>query len=119
MAVLYIFKVPDLARIIFISFIIGNILYYGAGIILAYKLKDNRAFCKYICPVAVFLRPAGYYSLLRVKYDAAKCINCDICLDICPMDVNMKDNFRGRKNGTDCILCMKCVDKCPAKALHI
>ncbi len=34
-------------------FIIGNLLYYLTGIILAYALKDNRAFCKYVCPVSV------------------------------------------------------------------
>ena len=28
----------------------GNILYYLTGIILAVKMKDNRAFCKYLCP---------------------------------------------------------------------
>src|SRR5215207_8656019 len=32
-------------------FIVGNLLYYAVGIVLAYTLKDNRAFCKYVCPV--------------------------------------------------------------------
>ena len=29
-------------------FVIGNLLYYAVGILLAYSLKDNRAFCKYV-----------------------------------------------------------------------
>lgn len=29
----------------------GNFLYYLVGILLASMLKDNRAFCKYICPI--------------------------------------------------------------------
>ena len=33
-------------------FIIGNLLYYAAWIVLAYALKDNRAFCKYVCVAA-------------------------------------------------------------------
>lgn len=28
-------------------------------------VKDNRAFCKYICPVTVFLKLMSYFSLLR------------------------------------------------------
>ena len=32
----------------FVSFIIGNIIYYTLGILLAFIFKDNRAFCKYI-----------------------------------------------------------------------
>ena len=39
-------------------------------------LKDNRAFCKYICPVTIFLKPASYFSYLRVKCDHTKCIKC-------------------------------------------
>ena len=39
-----------------------NLLYYIVGISLAYALKDNRAFCKYICPVTVFLKPASYFA---------------------------------------------------------
>ena len=70
----------------FYAFIIGNIIYYLAGISLAILLKDNRAFCKYICPVTIFLKPASYFSYLRVKCDHGKCI------EICPMNVNMLDD---------------------------
>ena len=34
-----------------------------------------------------------------------------------PMDVDVTDNSRKRKNGTECILCMECVKNCPKKAL--
>ena len=29
----------------------GNTLYYASAVILAFTLKDNRAFCKYVCPI--------------------------------------------------------------------
>ena len=79
--------------------------------------KDNRAFCKYICPVTVFLKPASYFSLVRIRCDEEKCISCGKCKRVCPMDVEMTDNSRKRKNGTDCILCMECVKVCPKGAL--
>lgn len=47
-SVLFLLHVPNLETIMFWSFIIGNILYYAVGITLAFLLKDNRAFCKYI-----------------------------------------------------------------------
>ena len=34
------------------------------------------------------------------------------------MNVDMTDNARSRKNGTECILCMTCVDACPMQCLH-
>lgn len=116
---LFLLKIPDLKKIMFISFIIGNAFYYAVGIGLAFAFKDNRAFCKYICPIAVFLKPASYFSLLRIKNDESKCISCNKCKKICPMNVDMTDNSRRRINGTECILCFKCIDECPKKALHL
>ena len=101
----------------FYTFLIGNCLYYIIGIILAFALKDNRAFCKYICPITVFLKPMSYFSLIRIKCDKSKCISCGKCKKVCPMDVDMTDNTRSRKNGTECILCFECVKVCPKNAL--
>ena len=88
---LFLAGVNDMERMMFLSFLIGNALYYIIGIALAFALKDNRAFCKYICPVAVFLKPMSYFSLLRVKCDESKCISCGRCRRVCPMDVDMTD----------------------------
>lgn len=116
---LFIFKVGNLETIMFYSFIIGNLIYYGLGILLAFILKDNRAFCKYICPITIFLKPMSYYSRLRVKCDHSKCIKCQKCIKNCPMNVDMLDDSRKRKNGTECILCVKCINECPKNALDL
>ena len=116
-AALFLARVGNLERIMFWAFVIGNILYYAVGIVLAYAFQDNRAFCKIICPVAVFLKPMSYYALARVKCDKEKCVSCGKCRRVCPMDVDVTDNSRNRKNGTECILCMECVKNCPKGAL--
>lgn len=108
---------PDKQRIMFYVFIIGNMVYYAVGIVLAYLLKDNRAFCKYICPVTVFLKPMSYFSVMRVVCDEEKCVDCDICRKTCPMEVDMRDSSRRRKNGTECIQCGECIRACPKGAL--
>ena len=114
---LFLLGVGNLERILFWSFLVGNILYYTVGIALAFGLKDNRAFCKYICPMTVFLKPSSYFSLLRIKCNKDKCISCGKCRRVCPMDVDVTDNSRKRRNGTECILCMECVKNCPKDAL--
>lgn len=113
---LFWFDMAD-AYTMFILFVVGNLFYYVVGIALAILLKDNRAFCKYICPITVFLKPMSYYSLLRIKCDEEKCIRCRKCLRTCPMDVEVNNNSRSRKNATECILCQQCTKVCPTKAL--
>ena len=116
-AALFLMHAANMEKILFVSFLVGNILYYAVGIVLAFRCKDNRAFCKYLCPVTVFLKPMSYFSLLRVTCDKEKCISCGKCRQVCPMNVDMTDNSRKRLNGTECILCMECVKTCPRKAL--
>ncbi len=118
-ALLFYFNAANIALIMWYAFIVGNILYYISGIALAFLFKDNRAFCKYLCPVTVFLKPASYFALLRVKCDTSKCIACGKCRRVCPMEVDMTDNSRKRANGTECILCLNCINACPKKALKL
>ena len=114
---LFIYHVPNLESVMFWSFIIGNILYYAIGIILAFAFQDNRAFCKYICPITVFLKPVSYFSILRIKVNKNQCVDCGKCKKVCPMNVDITDSSRKRINGTECIVCMKCVSECPKKAI--
>jgi len=102
-------------------FIGGNLLYYAVGIGLAYALKDNRAFCKYICPVSVPLKLTSRFSMLKVKGDASKCNGCQACVKMCPMDVRIPDYIlEGRRVGsTECSLCQTCITVCARDALKL
>lgn len=116
---LFLLQAGNLERVMFWCFLFGNVIYYTVGIGLAYALKDNRAFCKYVCPITVFLKPMSYFSMVRVQCDESLCISCGKCQKVCPMDVDMTDNQRKRKNGTECILCMECIEQCPKGALKL
>ena len=116
-AMLFITRVGNLERIMFWLFLGGNVLYYALGTALAFAFHDNRAFCKYICPITVFLKPMSYFALFRITCDKEKCVSCGRCKKICPMNVDITDNSRKRENGTECILCMECVRECPKNAL--
>jgi len=115
--ILFVHYRTHIERIMYISFIAGNIIYYAVGILFAYLFRDNRAFCKYFCPITVFLKPASYFAFSRRRVKLEKCIFCNKCKKICPMGVDMLDKRFSRKNGTECIQCMKCVNECPRQAL--
>lgn len=79
----------------------------------------GRWFCKYVCPIGGFQSLYSRFSLLKIKIDKSKCINCDACTKNCQMGVNISYISGNGINVSDgnCILCGDCIDKCPKKAL--
>jgi ferredoxin-type protein NapH len=102
-------------------FISGLLVYYAVGIGLAFRYKDNRAFCKYICPVSVPLKLTSRFSLLKIGGSAEKCNNCGACAKMCPMDVRIPEYIRSgeRVLSTECSLCQTCITVCSKDALKL
>ena len=102
-------------------FIIGNLLYYAVGIALAYTLKDNRAFCKYVCPVSVPLKITSRFSVIKIGQGAGQCNDCDACEKMCPMDVRISDYILNNQRvlSTECSLCQTCITVCAQDALKL
>ncbi len=100
-------------------FVVGNALYYVAGIVLAIRFKDNRAFCKYLCPVTVFLKTGARVALVRIAGDSKQCTACGTCSTRCPMGIDIPAYVaeNQRVASTECILCMNCVAVCPTACL--
>jgi len=104
-----------------IWFIVGNVLYYAVGIGLAYALKDNRAFCKYVCPVSVPLKITSRFSLLKIGSTDKECNDCGACVKMCPMDVRIPEYILNgeRVLSTECSLCQTCITVCARDALKL
>jgi ferredoxin-type protein NapH len=102
-------------------FLAGNLLYYLGGIGLAFALKDNRAFCKYVCPITVPLKLAARFSLLRIQGDDQRCTECMACVKMCPMDIRIPDYVKNgqRVLSTECSLCQTCITVCTPEALKL
>jgi polyferredoxin len=98
----------------------GNVLYYSVAIGLAFALKDNRAFCKYVCPITLPLKATSRFSLWKIAGDADKCNNCGACEKVCPMDIRITDYIKNgqRVLSTECIMCLQCENVCVPKALR-
>ena len=99
----------------------GNLLYYASAISMAYLLKDNRAFCKYLCPIPVFMKLGSRFALLKVGGAGERCDLCMACVKMCPMDIRIPDYIKAGKRvlSTECVLCQTCVTVCPTEALAV
>jgi len=101
--------------------LVGNGVYYAAGLGLAVALRDNRAFCKYLCPVPVFQKATARFSVLKIRGDRGACDGCGACEKMCPMDIRILDYIQagGRVLSTECMLCQTCVTVCARDALRV
>jgi polyferredoxin len=99
----------------------GNAAYYVVGITLAASLRDNRAFCKYVCPIPVLQKIGARFAVWRMKIDPDRCIDCGVCERQCPMDIKLLDykNANQRILSTECVLCFTCVNVCPKSAVEL
>ncbi len=97
----------------------GNLLYYAIGIVLAFALKDNRAFCKYVCPIPTLQKIPARFALLKIAGNADKCTDCGACNKMCPMDINVSGYIKNNQRvlSTECVMCLECVNVCAKDAL--
>ena len=103
-------------RLMFIS----NGLYYLIAIPLAFIMSDKRAFCKYVCPVALVMIPTSKIGLLKIKPNLQNdCIGCKACNHNCPMGINVMDYMKRNIaiSDTECILCNDCGIVCPTNKI--
>jgi polyferredoxin len=100
-------------------FVLGNGFYYVSGIALAISWKDNRAFCKYLCPVSVLLKFSNLFSILRIKGNKEKCARCNTCVGQCPFNIDIPKYIEQgtRIKASECVMCMRCIAVCPENAL--
>ena len=99
--------------------IVGNLIYYALAFVLAFALKDNRAFCKYVCPITVFMKLTSRFSLLKIDGSSGECIRCASCSTACPMDIDVMEYISNHERvlSTECILCQTCTTVCPVNIL--
>ena len=69
----------------------------------------SRFWCRYLCPIGALSGPSNKISLLKLFHSGNNCEGCNICKDVCPLDIDVVKD----PNSTRCTRCADCVDKCP------
>lgn len=119
------FQITDLDKYSFrelnwLIVIIGNLLYFTVAIILAASLKDNRAFCKYVCPIPVLMKIGSRFSIWKIEIEKDSCIECGLCEKNCPMNIKLLSYMKNNQRvlSTECIGCQQCVNICPENIIR-
>ena len=93
--------------------------YYASAVPLALTLRDNRAFCKYLCPITTLLKLTSRFALIKIGGDSRRCTQCGACSNACPMSIDVMGYIMNghRVLSTECVLCLTCTTVCLAGAL--
>jgi polyferredoxin len=75
--------------------------------------------CKYACPSGAAQALASRFSVLHVRRELHKCVNCRRCQKACPMNIPiLQEDWRAISN-PECTLCLRCVEECRNRALKV
>ncbi len=69
-----------------------------------------RMFCRFICPLGALYGLFNKISFFGIKLDNSKCVNCNLCINKCKMDIH-------HVGDSECISCGDCVNVCPTNAI--
>lgn len=69
-----------------------------------------RLFCRFICPLGALYGLFNKFSVLGIKLEKPKCIDCGLCISKCKMDISHVGDH-------ECINCGECIPVCPTKAI--
>jgi polyferredoxin len=98
--------------------LIGTLYWAKLGILvtfLGWMSVTRRPFCRWVCPLGALWSPFNPVSSLRLSVDEERCIECDRCREVCPVDIRVYDS----PHSAACIRCLACVDECPAECITV
>jgi ferredoxin-type protein NapH len=63
-----------------------------------------RPWCRIFCPLGGWLALFNRWSLFHLRFNAAACVECNLCRSRCPVGVKVDEKV----NVTGCIRCLEC-----------
>lgn len=83
------------------------------GILVIASVFVQNFWCRYLCPYGALLGISSLLSPVRIRRNAAACIDCGKCAKACPAQLRV-DQLISVKSA-ECTACLECVAVCPAK----
>jgi polyferredoxin len=82
-------------------------------------LTEERAWCRYVCPLGALLSLPSARKLVGIRLNVRRCIRCLRCERACTMGVIDVKGQSGLRWDSECIACMACRDACPVDAIGL
>jgi polyferredoxin len=83
------------------------------ALLVLFSVLVQNFWCRYLCPYGALMGLAALASPLRIRRDAARCIDCAKCAKACPALLPVDQLVAIRS--AECTGCLECVAVCPAE----
>ena len=90
---------------------VGGLIVLAVTLLLS--LVIERPWCKYACPYGAVLGISNLFRIFKIKREPSTCINCSLCSERCPMNIDVENKTTIRHH--QCISCLECTSEasCP------
>ncbi|MBU1221169.1 4Fe-4S binding protein [Myxococcota bacterium] len=85
-------------------------------IILLLSFFTYRPFCTFICPFGLLSWISEKLSIVKIKVNQSKCVECGLCSRYCPTDA-IGAKVKDKSVVPDCYSCGRCLNICPKDAI--
>jgi ferredoxin-type protein NapH len=85
------------------------------GGFVAWMSVTRRPFCRWVCPLGALWSPFNRVSSLRLAVDREHCTRCDLCREVCPVDICVYED----PDSAACIRCLACARVCPQTCVSV
>jgi ferredoxin-type protein NapH len=96
-----------------------SVLAYSGGVIVLLLVVEYifpRTWCRVLCPVGKTYGLFNKVSLLKLKFQEGSCGECNLCDQVCYMNVKIARNIdQPGLRDTNCIYCGRCAEGCETK----
>lgn len=99
-----------------------TVFYFSGGIIfllLGLEYFFPRLWCKVLCPLGKIYGLFNKVSLLKLGIKNKQCMRCNMCEQVCYMDVKIFNANKSILRDTNCIFCGRCTESCGEKIIKI
>lgn len=85
----------------------------SVAVLVVLSVLVQNFWCRYLCPYGALHGLVSWLSPVRIRRDAASCIDCAKCAKACPsrLPVDVKASIAS----PECTGCLECVAACPVK----
>ncbi|MBN2772173.1 MAG: 4Fe-4S binding protein [Spirochaetes bacterium] len=85
-------------------------------VIILLSFFTYRPFCTFVCPFGLLSWMSENLSIVKIKVNHKKCVNCGLCSRYCPTDA-IGAKVKQKLVAPDCYSCGRCLNICPKDAI--